>query len=440
MRTPTVRLYIRIRRADGSYAYADPAWNRNRTLRAGYALVSGNPESHPEASYYLRFLSGKKRVWQSVGTEPDAALAALRNKEHDLQAIALGRSAPEPASEEKANLTVAEGAAKYLADIRRFRSVKTIAACERIVGLFVEAFGVRSLASLRRDDLLDHMSALCQKGLAPRTVYNHVMRIKGFLRSHGVTGILKVEDIPAYDEPEVEAYDSDQLEALFRSADPEDRMLFEFFLATGFRDQEVRYSTWRNVDFKGKVISVRSKPELGFRPKDKEERSVPVPDTLIAALATRKLTSKSPYLFPTSDGTPDGHYLRRLQKLALRARLNCGECVNKKQQTCSKHPICRRWGLHKFRKTYATMHCESGVPVTTIQRWLGHSDLATTLRYLAVADLRSDRTRQQVNSTFAGLTLGRLADTRTPPISSYLPQTVTGSLTGEALPEEMFKP
>ncbi|WP_263367842.1 hypothetical protein [Edaphobacter bradus] len=36
------------------------------------------------------------------------------------------------------------------------------------------------------------------------------------------------------------------------------------------------YCTWGNVDFKGKVISVRSKPEMGFRIKDKEERSVPV--------------------------------------------------------------------------------------------------------------------------------------------------------------------
>ena len=29
------------------------------------------------------------------------------------------------------------------------------------------------------------------------------------------------------------------------------------------------------------------------------------------------------------------------------------------------------------------MHHEAGVPAATIQRWLGHSDLTTTLRYLA---------------------------------------------------------
>jgi integrase len=70
------------------------------------------------------------------------------------------------------------------------------------------------------------------------------------------------------------------------------------------------------------------------------------------------------------------------------------------------HPICGEWGLHKFRKTFATFHSEAGVSPRTIQIWLGHSDLATTLRYLAIADLRSARTRSQVNGSFAALFAG----------------------------------
>lgn len=33
--------------------------------------------------------------------------------------------------------------------------------------------------------------------------------------------------------------------------------------------------------------------------------------------------------------------------------------------------------------------------------WLGHSDLETTLRYLADAELGSQKTRSQVNGSFA---------------------------------------
>jgi integrase len=139
-------------------------------------------------------------------------------------------------------------------------------------------------------------------------------------------------------------------------------MTFQFFLGTGFREQEVMFCSWKNVDFKGKVVAVRSKPEMGFRPKDKEERSVPVPDSLIAALANRKKESTSMFIFPGCDGKPNGHFLRMLQKLALRAGLNCGECLTKDGKSCATQAICREWGLHKFRKTFATMHNEAGVP------------------------------------------------------------------------------
>jgi integrase/recombinase XerD len=49
----------------------------------------------------------------------------------------------------------------------------------------------------------------------------------------------------------------------------------------------------------------------------------------------------------------------------------------------------------------ATMHHDAGVSPRTLQAWLGNGDLETTLRYLAVADVKSQRTREQVNATFA---------------------------------------
>jgi hypothetical protein len=49
------------------------------------------------------------------------------------------------------------------------------------------------------------------------------------------------------------------------------------------------------------------------------------------------------------------------------------------------------------------MHHEAGVSARTIQRWLRHASLETTLRYLAGGDDKSERTRNLVNSTFAGL-------------------------------------
>jgi hypothetical protein len=62
---------------------------------------------------------------------------------------------------------------------------------------------------------------------------------------------------------------------------------------------------------------------------------------------------------------------------------------------------CERWFLHKFRATFATMHLQAGVDLRTVQSWLGHKDLASTVRFLKPA--RGKEVRARFNQTFAGL-------------------------------------
>jgi integrase/recombinase XerD len=370
--------------------------------------------------YYLRFLRGRKRIREAVGSNADAAIAELRNKELDLRSTSLRRStpgspsspppglAPSPAPASPAEVSFSAAVDAYVSQLGLFRAKKTVREAKRILELFGKHFSGKAIHAITREDLLDHMASLQKDGLGRRTIFNHITRIGALLRRHKIVDLLS-NDEPKYDEREVEAYDSDQLTALFAAATAEERMLFQFFLGTGLREQEVMFCSWRNVDFNGKVITVKSKPELGFRPKDKQERSVPVPDSLIASLAKRRNHSTSMLVFPGPNGKPNGHFLRMLQKLAHRAGLNCSECLTKAGKSCAIHSTCGEWGLHKFRKTFATMHSEAGVPAPTIQRWLGHASLSTTLRYLAAADLRSERTRSQVNASFAALGIGGAA-------------------------------
>jgi integrase len=116
----------------------------------------------------------------------------------------------------------------------------------------------------------------------------------------------------------------------------------------------------------------------------------------------RRERSTSRLIFSGTSGKTEVHFLRVLKRLAFRAGLNCGNCFDKKGRCCAKRANCKQFGLHRFRKTFATMHHEAGVSAWTIQRWLRHSSLETTLRYLAGSDDQSDRTRSVVNSTFAG--------------------------------------
>ena len=55
--------------------------------------------------------------------------------------------------------------------------------------------------------------------------------------------------------------------------------------------------------------------------------------------------------------------------------------------------------LHKFRSTFATRCLWAGVDLRTVQQWLGHSDMESTMRYLKPS--RNQAVRDKVNSIFA---------------------------------------
>jgi len=130
------------------------------------------------------------------------------------------------------------------------------------------------------------------------------------------------------------------------------------------------------------VYTVKAHPEWGFKPKDSEERETGVlPDYLLDAI--RKRTRTSALIFPGKQDGRNRRMLRQLQALAVRAGLDP-----------------KTVGLHKLRKSFATMLHESGVSARTIQTRLGHSSLETTLAHLEPADVRSESSRATVNETF----------------------------------------
>jgi len=53
--------------------------------------------------------------------------------------------------------------------------------------------------------------------------------------------------------------------------------------------------------------------------------------------------------------------------------------------SCSDGPCCDYWFLHKYRSTFAIAHLQAGVDLRTVQQWMGHKDLASTMRYLKYA-------------------------------------------------------
>jgi len=291
--------------------------------------------------------------------------------------------------------------AEYLGDVRARRSARAADRLEWLFNDFRKFCPKLLLRSIKRRDLIFYMAALRERGLADRTIFNRISTMLSFLKSFGIEGLLSRKDLPRYTQKSVDAYSEAEVAELLKGVDERSRAIFGFFLGTGCREQEVAYMTWSDVDLDQKLVRITAKPQWNWKPKDCEERYVPIPEWLIDTLRELNVNSGSSLVFPNQLDQPEGHFLAKLKTLALRAGLNCGHCTNKRGQSCKDKPVCRRWSLHKFRRTFATMHHDSGVSARTLQAWLGHSNLETTLRYLKVADLRSERIRSQVDKTFA---------------------------------------
>lgn len=50
-----------------------------------------------------------------------------------------------------------------------------------------------------------------------------------------------------------------------------------------------------------------------------------------------------------------------------------------KTNRCADGLYCKRRFLHKFRHTHATRHLQDGIDIRTLQQWMGHHDIASTI-------------------------------------------------------------
>lgn len=179
----------------------------------------------------------------------------------------LASGASQPSSEGR---TLIDSAIKtYLKDIEPpQREQKTYDEYRLVLNKFRDTCGKLYLEEINRDDCLAFMRHLYGIGNEARTVFNRMGIVQQLLKLHGIVGLLKPRDKPKFVANVREMYQPEDLEALFKACSGEEKVLYMFFLLTGERDKEVRYSTWDDVDFRRKCVRVTAKKHLGFKPKD----------------------------------------------------------------------------------------------------------------------------------------------------------------------------
>jgi integrase len=363
--------------------------------------IRGKIEVHPEGSYYLQWREGKSRFRLPVSEKGDVLELALR-KRLELDALKAGVPLAEKAEETPAGPTVHEAVAAYLENIKPpQREPRTYVAYKSCLETFAATCAKRHVAEVKREDVLAYIRHLYSNGNGGRTAYNRAVIVAQMLKANGVVSLLQKRDWPDYVEPMRVVYEPEELKPLFAACTAEERTLYMTYLLTGFRDKEIRYLTWRDIDFRNQAIRVTAKSQFEFKPKNKEEREVPVPQSLLELLKAHREKQRSHpagLVFPTLNNEPDKNHESKLKKIAYRAGLNCGNCVTAHRNHCAKGPYCHQWFLHKFRHTFATRNLQDHVcDIRTLQLWLGHSDLASTMVYLKA--VRSKDVLSKVNAS-----------------------------------------
>lgn len=120
--------------------------------------------------------------------------------------------------------------------------------------------------------------------------------------------LIEPSDWPDYVEKIRPIYSPEEICAMLKHAEDDEGILLKFLLGSGFRGQETQYVTWRDLDCHNSVVRVTAKPLFGFKPKNWEERAVPLLSALVEQLRALREGRKAlptQLLFPNSKGRPN---------------------------------------------------------------------------------------------------------------------------------------
>jgi integrase len=405
------------------YCRTDEGWKRlpaaigkNGRIRPEYVLMHGKQVHCPAGHYELRFYEGRKLKYENVGDNPASAFTARQVKEKLLTAKTAAQDAGVTLVEVPGRKYLRRAANLYIQDRKDQGAMEAARDAQNVLDEFLASSGRTFLDEVTKDDIYAYQASLRKQGRTDRTVANKHNRLRSFLRFAGIDVKTIMPQKPKYEKSLPTIYGTEQITPLREAADDYMRLVIELGSQCGLRELEMVYLEWPDIHRKEKILRVQGKPFWGFKVKDSEQRDVPIPDELLERLAVwheardkewreahlkatkeagKETRSRTRLVLGTKRDLPNMHLLRQLKRLVNRARLDCGIC-----EGCSTDvKECQEWTLHKLRRTYATTLIRNGIDLRTVQAYMGHADLASTMRYLRPAETKETRTA--INNIFS---------------------------------------
>jgi integrase len=356
-------------------------------------IKRGRPvEPQGATTYYLRYTESGKRRTEPVGPFLDEAFTAYQNREVRLECIARGLPVPEAPSK---RVSIADAVEEFRSELRTLdKAAGTVLAYQNAVESFRGSCVKLYIDELDRRDVLEYIKWLRENlerrgvGEQNTTIRNRLRYLSVFLNRFGVKMPLRAKEWPKVSKKNPDRYSIEDVNRMLDAANEDEKDLIQFFLYTGFRDEEAAYCKFKDIDFKRETINVHDKPEYAWTVKDREQRpiDIPLPPDFVKRMKARRDRNKGcDLIFPNGKGGPDTHIIRRVRRLADRAGIE------------------GRVTLHKFRRTFGTLYAKK-FGVRTAQKLLGHADIETTMAYLAAEEMDSVEAKKAVSEVFSGVT------------------------------------
>jgi len=133
----------------------------------------------------------------------------------------------------------------------------------------------------------------------------------------------------------------------------------------GLRRSELFRLQWKDISWRTGELMVRS--EEMHHTKNYKSRRIPMNDALQEALRRHPRRLDSSYVFCNREGQPYDNVYKALQSAAKRAGIE-GKVT-----------------MHQLRHAFCSHALMQGIDPRTVQKWMGHKDLNTTLRYAHIS-------------------------------------------------------
>ena len=160
-----------------------------------------------------------------------------------------------------------------------------------------------------------------------------------------------------------------ELARLFASAcHDKARTFLQVAYGTGLRVSELCHLRPEHIDSHADRMCIRVEQGKGAK-----DRYVPLADDVLAVLRGHWRTARpaGPWLFGALGNPSQPLNPKNAQRWYGGARAAAG--------------ISKQGGIHSLRHAYATHLLEAGLDLYSLQQWLGHSYVSTTMRYLHLA-------------------------------------------------------